>query len=289
MAKTAAVKKEVKEAKTVEPVEPVDLLMWVGTSNYRTISDFVREAREQGVCKRINKVPNHLALGKSTLFLAHDEGISGDAVIFGYAVIDRVECLVAEGKELDPALAEKGVVAVSMLDVASEDERGCGVRDTEGALYLRGEMKAFMHPVDYNVLVEVTGKRFRGMKKVDGPAILDKESPRKTHPLKRQPHYTGLEKAKRKSKWTPEEVEAAVALVVDRGMTTTQAIKVIARETGRGEQSVNYKFYHGEHSIKRAIEARLGKKSKKDEPEVAHVPIPEEPEVEDDDSIEGVD
>lgn len=242
--------------------DPVDLLMWVGTSNYRSISDFVREARELGVCKRISKVPNDLVFGKSRLFLAHDEGCTGDAVIFGYATIERVECLVAHGKELDPELVAKGVVAVDMDTLSDEAERGCGNRTKEGALYVRGSVHVFQKPVDYNAVIEIGGTRFRGMKKVDGAVIASKDAPRKECPLDRVPTYTGLPKAERKAKWTDEEVNAAVALVVDKGMTTTQAIKVMARETGRGEQSVNYKFYHGEKSIKKLIAEKLAKKGK---------------------------
>jgi len=52
-----------------------DLLMWVGAVHYSTVESFVREAAKVGVSKRVANVPVGVKLGKSLLFLAHDEAV----------------------------------------------------------------------------------------------------------------------------------------------------------------------------------------------------------------------
>jgi hypothetical protein len=252
----------------VAPVEePTDILMWVGYSNYPTIDDFVREARTQGVCKRINKLPAHLKAGASRLFLAHDEGVTGDGVIFGYATLDGYEVLVGENmtpgqKERVKALKEAGAKEVQISDLGSEPSRGCGRRSEPGALYLRATLRVFQKPVDYNATIHVDAKRFRGVKKVDGEALVAKDAPRKEKPSKRQPNYTGLSKVASKAKWTPEEEQAMIDLVVKKGMTLAEAVKVMHRETGRSELGINYKLYHGENSLRVRIDEALHKAGK---------------------------
>lgn len=50
-----------------------DILMWVGAVHYPTVNSFVLEAEDLGVSKRVPTVPDGVKLGKSLLFLAHDE------------------------------------------------------------------------------------------------------------------------------------------------------------------------------------------------------------------------
>ena len=47
-------------------------LMWVGHGFY-TPDEFIKEAHEMGVSKRIHKVPKWLEVGKTWILLAHDE------------------------------------------------------------------------------------------------------------------------------------------------------------------------------------------------------------------------
>lgn len=46
-------------------------IMLVGKGNYKTPGDFIREAQEVGISKRIPFVPKGLELGKTVLYLAH--------------------------------------------------------------------------------------------------------------------------------------------------------------------------------------------------------------------------
>jgi hypothetical protein len=48
--------------------------MWVGSSYYPRIEDFVDEAERMGVSKRVAHPPVNIKLGRSLLFLVHDEG-----------------------------------------------------------------------------------------------------------------------------------------------------------------------------------------------------------------------
>ena len=45
-------------------------VMWVGERFY-TPDSFMKEAREMGVCKKLNKIPKDLVLGKTWIMLAH--------------------------------------------------------------------------------------------------------------------------------------------------------------------------------------------------------------------------
>lgn len=57
-----------------KPREATDLMMWIGSSYYPKIEDFVDEAERMGVSKRIAYSPVNIKLGRSLLFLVHDEG-----------------------------------------------------------------------------------------------------------------------------------------------------------------------------------------------------------------------
>lgn len=50
-------------------------LVWIGGSFYRTPDDFMREARDQGISRRIPAVPNDFIVGESWVLLAHREGM----------------------------------------------------------------------------------------------------------------------------------------------------------------------------------------------------------------------
>jgi hypothetical protein len=62
------------------PLSPQNLperagLLWVGEAFYPEPEDFMREAREQGISKRISAVPREFELGKTWVFLAHPRAI----------------------------------------------------------------------------------------------------------------------------------------------------------------------------------------------------------------------
>ena len=74
-----------------------NLLMWVGASHYPTVTSFVREAARMGVSKRVAQVPVGVKLGRSLLFLAHDEAV-------------RVTCASCKGRGV-----EKGKLKIELV------------------------------------------------------------------------------------------------------------------------------------------------------------------------------
>jgi len=64
-----------------KPREATDLMMWVGSSYYPRIEDFVEEAERVGVSKRIAYPPVNIKLGRSFLFLTHDDSRRSDCKV----------------------------------------------------------------------------------------------------------------------------------------------------------------------------------------------------------------
>lgn len=89
-----------------KPREAVDLMMWVGTSYYPTIEDFIEEAEEMDVSKRVGHPPVNIRLGSSLLFLAHDEGHRKDcAKCRGTGIrggVSVVELMLKSARGLQP-------------------------------------------------------------------------------------------------------------------------------------------------------------------------------------------
>ena len=48
-------------------------LVWIGSKHYPTVEDFLREAREQGVSRRIPAVPKEFEIGETWVLFAHRE------------------------------------------------------------------------------------------------------------------------------------------------------------------------------------------------------------------------
>jgi len=51
-------------------------LIWIGEQFYKTPQDFLQEAREQGISRRISTVPKGFEPGKTWVLLAHRKGIA---------------------------------------------------------------------------------------------------------------------------------------------------------------------------------------------------------------------
>ena len=245
------------------PVEPKcqaqDYLMWVGYSGYPTIESFVSEAQRLGVSKRISRLPKDLIPGESRILLAHDEGIKGDAVIFGYFVVESAETIVKARGERDPSLPSY-VDEVTLSETYLEDQRGCGYRTEVGALYLvnydslskdvpeetvlGGGLVHLDEYLDYNALVNEDAKRFRSFSKVDGDALLN-SGVTKTPPRSRAERTIGIpveELPKPRSEWTDREREELSGLVERHGVLYT-AFKEFERQTNRTMRSVEYQWF----------------------------------------------
>ena len=80
-----------------------DLLMWVGVRDYSSVLSFTREASKLGICKRVAQVPVGVKLGRSYLFLAHDEA-------------SRVTCSVCGGRGV-----RKGKLRIGLIEKVGKE------------------------------------------------------------------------------------------------------------------------------------------------------------------------
>ena len=224
-------------------VDASDILMWVGHQGYNDIAKFVDEANRLGISKRISRIPKGIIPGKTRVFLAHDEGIKGDAVIFGYFVVDHAEKLVYEENELGDM--PEFVKPVLLNSAYLEEERVCGMRTEVDALYLRGSMVEFEEYKDYNELIDENATRFRSYKNVDGDYIIN-STVIKSAPSGRAGRTINIpvdKLPKANSKWTDLEINELERLVSERGKLYP-AFKEFARQTNRSMRSIEYRWFN---------------------------------------------
>lgn len=184
----------VEETPEEEPkleVEAVDLLMWVGNKFYPSRHDFLHEARTMGACKRVPMLPRAVVAGKSRVFLAHNEVISGkegqggSPGIFAYFVVNGITFITTPGTNIPEELKKRGVTEWEYKEgrPGFADERGCGSLAI-GGTYLLSE-KDMQKVSDIAKSGTVSGqiveldepiplkqKRIRGYKHVSGDEIL---------------------------------------------------------------------------------------------------------------------
>ena len=218
-----------------------DYLLWVGYGSYPTIKDFIREAEgPQGVCRRVSKIPNGLKLNESKIFLAHDEGETGDAVIFAHFVPSAVEVIVYRNSNGIPEDIKAIATPVKIEDAAKEQERGCGYREDIGAIYLFHDWLTILEPYrDYNAIIHPKAKRFRGMKKVNADKILNgraKTAPSERHKIKRSERMN----RKKGQPWTEDERSKLMDLVERYG--TWRGIREMRKVNGRTLHSISYQW-----------------------------------------------
>jgi len=60
-----------------ETIDQMAGLIWIGGAFYKTPEDFLSEAREQGISRRISTVPKAFKPGKTWVLLAHRKVIKG--------------------------------------------------------------------------------------------------------------------------------------------------------------------------------------------------------------------
>jgi hypothetical protein len=245
-----------KKAKAEQP-KAQDYLMWVGGSYYPTIQDYIDEALKQGACKRLSKIPQGLIPGESRVFLAHDEGYTGDAVIFAYFTVQEIHIIVDDPEQV-PVEMRDFVRAVTPEEAEAERHRECGERQPLGkyAVSFKGDAsnknKKFVvldQPLDYNALIREDGRRFRSFRKVNGDELLASDA-HKARPTERTDERVGVtiehtddQRNKDGSvDWTREE-ETALLKVVGAYEVKSQGFRSFARQSGRSLHSVSYKFY----------------------------------------------
>lgn len=84
----------------------IDGMLWIGNKlkKYRTVDDFIKEARLRGCCRQLPSVPGWVEFGKTKFFLAHRDvqKTRERGCIFGYFVLQRIEIITSNriAKEL---------------------------------------------------------------------------------------------------------------------------------------------------------------------------------------------
>lgn len=107
-----------------------DILMGVGGIHYPTPEDFIKEAEERGVSKRIgNYFPEDIKSGVSRCFLIHNT----TKEVFAFFLIVGAEVIVKDGGKLSTELQRLGVKPIEISIEEAEPERGCGFRDAGSA------------------------------------------------------------------------------------------------------------------------------------------------------------
>lgn len=104
-------------------------LLWVGEKFYSETKDFIKEAVELGISRRIPAVPNDFVLGLHYVFLAHPEALPGgeppeykdaEPGIFLLWKPERIEKIItqtmSEDKNLMATLTERDITPVIVPD-----------------------------------------------------------------------------------------------------------------------------------------------------------------------------
>jgi len=193
-----------------------DLLVWIGYHYYPTIGDFIEEATEHGVLKKVRSIPKGFEAGKTRVFLAHNEGFEGLGVIIGYCTPE-----IIDGK---PGSYPK--------------RKDNGEPDDPSAKYLSGTFEALDHFV--NIKGESKTKRLAPLA---GDAILASKC--FTSSPSSRAMVPGKDQALRrpKSAWTDEDREALLNLVKQQEGQTNTAFREFSVMTGRSLRSVEYQWY----------------------------------------------
>ena len=79
-------------------------LIWIGGSHYNTPADFLSEAVDQGVCRKIGAVPRDFEIGETWVFLAHRKAISNAQEIVSYPIPADGPCTGEEEIEFTPGI-----------------------------------------------------------------------------------------------------------------------------------------------------------------------------------------
>lgn len=106
-------------------------LMWVGDKFYSP-AEFMREAEEMGVSKRINSIPKNFVVGEDWILLAHkkagdldEQGKPTPAIFYGFKP-HRVEMLIYESDctpEMREKMAKRGITPVIVPDNDTDHPR----------------------------------------------------------------------------------------------------------------------------------------------------------------------
>lgn len=155
-----------------------NILMWVGASDYPTVTSFVREASKLGVSKRVAKdqVPVGVKLGRSLLFLAHDEAVRVACASCGGRGVEkgklRIELLKKKGRLWEPVYkpSKKGAVEIRQTVATAKK-----FRDVRDSTLRRSARKQKWRPVPGQKLcTECTGRGERPDGRIFGFCVVER-------------------------------------------------------------------------------------------------------------------
>jgi len=220
----------------IQEEKAADFLMWVGANNYPTVQDFVDEINLMGVCKRIGRVPKDLVIGKSRVFLAHDNGIAGEGFIFGYFVPTALEYVCDDDSQIPDHLRDQ---VEPVYDISKELRRRCGYRHQGSYLVNHKAEGSVVIFESYRPLnnFDPGRKRFRGMLKID---YGDKVIKARRGLVKPTIQPTVIND----NPWTPKDDIVLLHCINDReeGTSISCAATKFALETGRTKNQVLYRY-----------------------------------------------
>lgn len=231
---------EPKEQGAKEKVEGNgDYLTWVSMISFQKAEDFTKFAVENNICKKLRSLPGKMSLGVTKVFFAHDEMITGDAVILGYAVVEKIERIQMNGEgngtNLDPR-----VVITKLKDT---EQRVWGVE--VGKMYFTGTFVKFDEPLDYNALIDPEAVRFKGLREVNGDMLLE-SGKTKTLPSQRKVNRIQLTDDLIKvaeTHWDPKELFELARLIKKYNGKKYPAIREYAASTNRTLRACEYQIY----------------------------------------------
>lgn len=200
-----------------------DVIMWVGSKFYPTIDSYITEAMNLGCAKRIANLPDDIVPGKSRCFLAHDEGVKGHGVIFGFFTIAGVEVILDDEEKIAKYQQEHAQLDIKPIrweEAQGEPRRLCGHR-VYGGFYLvsendmdkvlevaeplsgkcdiQGSIVILLHKIQYPRL------RFRGWRYMEPEFLEGYGWPQKTVPVQRSVKVEHKENTKKKPRNTDQQ------------------------------------------------------------------------------------
>ena len=98
------------------------LVDFVGASYYPTPEHFIKEARVQGISRRINGVPEGFVLGETTIVLGHPKAYDGEPGFFAAYKPERIEYIVKGDESEDDLqkMVERGFELVKVYELQDE-------------------------------------------------------------------------------------------------------------------------------------------------------------------------
>lgn len=148
--------------------KPSDFLMFIGSNNYSK-ADFIQEAKEQGISRRLptHRLPSGLVIGVSRVFVAADGERKTDGTVsevFGYFVPQRMEFI----NTTDDKQYAEIVAALKLRDdtkiigsIEQEQPRKCGTRKEGGSYLVVDKADSPLQLLDKPA--QYAGNHFRGM------------------------------------------------------------------------------------------------------------------------------